>query len=149
MMPEKQSDAAGALSSLIDAMLTKKAAPKEKPTAEVTELPKVVSQWRDERIVYLVTHTTCKCGATSTQTNPIPFVRRFHPKRGVHEEPIVLAHDSVTLHLLPVSQEHRDIEIQNCHECLTEDTLNPAVQTDILHSNPLSRGIVQPGARRQ
>jgi len=89
------------------------------------------SRWTSEQIVYLITHTACTCGAESTQTSPIPLVRRFHPLHGVHEEAIKIAHGTLDKHLLPVVQEHRHIEITNCHECINGDTLNPYVQKEL------------------
>lgn len=91
----------------------------------------VASPWFDERIVYLVTHTKCQCGARSTQTNPYPLIRRWHPKRGIKEESISLAHRTPLMHLLKVSIDERFIEIANCHECISEATPNPCTQGDL------------------
>ena len=91
----------------------------------------VVNPWHDERIVYLVTHTLCKCGARSTQTNPIPMVRRWHPRRGIKLEAIQLAHQTPLMHMLKVSTDERFVEIANCHECISETTTNPARQVDL------------------
>ena len=91
----------------------------------------VASLWKDECVEYLVTTTVCKCGAHSTQTNPVPMLRRFHPRRGIISESIAVAHLGTQAYTLPVRKAFREVGIQNCHECLIDPDVNPLRQDDL------------------
>jgi hypothetical protein len=122
------------LQAFLDNLTTqskKKKKPKAKPTTSATVHPLYTQQWQHESIIYLVTTTTCACGATSTQTNPLPMLRRYHPRKGIHEEVIQLAPGTASAHILPVATDHRSITIDNCHECITQHTQNPCVQQEL------------------
>lgn len=89
------------------------------------------SRWSSEQVVFLITQTTCTCGATSKQTNPHALIRRFHPQHGIHEEAVAIAHKCADKHNFPVVEELREITITNCHECLNPEVDNPCNQLEL------------------
>jgi len=106
------SDASDLIASILNA--SKKANPKEPTLSSPPKARQASSRWTTESICYLVTHTHCRCGAFSTQTNPYPMIRRYHPKWGIHEEAIK-GEPPIGM---KITQDERFILIHDCHECL-------------------------------
>lgn len=124
-----------ALDDFVKAVKDKAKAPAEGGPAATSKAPQVRSRWTYESVVYLVTETHCACGAHSRQTNPYPLIRRFHPKLGMHEEAIALGAGASGHATLPVSMDTRFVQLQNCHECLSEHTPNPCAQGDLFNDS--------------
>lgn len=109
------SDASDLIASILAASAKNPQNKREPTLSDKPAKRQASSRWTTESICYLVTTTSCRCGATSTQTNPYPMIRRTHPKWGIHEEAI----KGEPPLGMTVTQDHRHILIHDCHECLS------------------------------
>ena len=79
------------------------------------------SRWADEALVLIVNRVLClSCGEQHTAPVPRLFLRRYHPKWGIHEMALEVAPQAPMLSS-PPRVEYHDDTCPVCHLCLTPE----------------------------
>ncbi len=77
------------------------------------------SRWADEALVLIISRITCLgCGTVHTAPVPRLFLRRYHPKYGIHEMALEVAPKTPMLST-PPRVEYHDDDCPVCHLCIS------------------------------
>jgi len=111
---------------------------KKKATSPTSSSPLyLTTPWTDEAVVLYVQETHClSCGAVYSAPLHVPFIVRYHPKRGRYSEAINHEISEASWIGLPKRVETLRISAQMCQDCFDPRVLEFELRQGELNFNP-------------